>query len=714
VIPINTVFKSKKTEEINTDWEDFLQVLVSHLGQGSESGFETNDFRSELEVFLNLPFSQSVSLFLINEWTYEFNHHLSCPDLINTLAQKQFAALVYQGKIAEALNSDQGYVTCPHPDLMGGNHFLILPLTVPSQVLGLLLISIKRPIEIWEHGLLELGLLQARLLAFSLSQNTLARRLNNHQALLKQKIAERTQSLEQSQRELKTVLDSIKTGVIIIDQETHQIIDANKTALEIMGQPKKAVLDSSCHSFCSLENTKCPVGSDPNGRLEHSETLLPKSNGISIPILKSAVPVILGGRTCLIESFVDLSERKHLEKQFYQSQKMEAIGRLAGGVAHDFNNLLTAIMGYCDLTLTGMRSDTPTRHFVEEINKAADRAASLTRQLLALSRRQVLQPSVLDLNSVLSDIKKMLLRIMGEDIELITRLEEGLGPIKADKGQIEQVIMNLTINARDAMPKGGKLIIETSHCDLDCLCREGHPVVSPGAYVVLTVSDTGEGMDKETQSQIFEPFFTTKGVGLGTGLGLSTVYGIVKQSGGTIWVYSELGQGTTIKIYLPEASGPLGKAETVSASLIVPQGSETILLVEDEVMVRTSIKEGLEITGYQVLAASNGEEALKMAQRFQDPIHLLLTDVVMPGLNGRQMAESLTAWHPETRVLYMSGYTDDAFLRTGLIQEKNAFLQKPFTPKGLAFKIREILDAPAEDKSPSGFQQDSRDVSIKD
>ena len=382
--------------------------------------------------------------------------------------------------------------------------------------------------------------------------------------MLKQKIAERTQSLEQSQRELKTILDSIKTGVIIIDQETHQIIDANKTALEIMGRPKEAVLDSSCHSFCSLENTKCPIGSDPNGGLEHSETLLSKSNGISIPILKSAVPVIMGGRTCLIESFVDLSERKHLEKQFYQSQKMEAIGRLAGGVAHDFNNLLMAIMGYCDLTLTGMGQDTPTRHFVEEINKAADRAASLTRQLLALSRRQVLQPSVLDLNSVLSDIKRMLLRIMGEDIELITRLEEGLGPIKADKGQIEQVIMNLTINARDAMPKGGKLVIETSNCDLDFLYQECHPVVSPGAYVVLSVSDTGEGMDKETQSQIFEPFFTTKGVGLGTGLGLSTVYGIVKQSGGTIWVYSELGQGTTIKIYLPRASEPLGKAETIS------------------------------------------------------------------------------------------------------------------------------------------------------
>ncbi len=546
--------------------------------------------------------------------------------------------------------------------------------------------------------MLQLSLLQARQLAFSIHQAALSRRLNNNQTLLKQKISERTQSLKQSQRELKTVLDSIRTGIIIIDQETHQIIDANKTALEIMGRPKEGILDSSCHSFCLLENEKCPLGSDLNGRLEHSETLLPQSNGTSIPILKSAVPVVLGGRTCLIESFVDLSERKQLEKQFYHSQKMEAIGRLAGGVAHDFNNLLMAIMGYCDLTLTGIEKDTPTHHFVEEINKAADRAASLTRQLLALSRRQVLQPTVLDLNSVLSDIKRMLLRIMGEDIELNTRLDQDLGYIKADKGQIEQVIMNLTINARDAMPKGGKLLLETSNCDLEFLSQDCPPVVSPGSYVVLTVSDTGEGMDKETQSQIFEPFFTTKGVGLGTGLGLSTVYGIVKQSGGTIWVYSELGKGTTIKIYLPRASEPLVKPEKDPAPLKVPGGSETILLIEDEVMLRTSIKAGLEFSGYHVLTAANGEEALLTAQKFPDPIHLLLTDVVMPGMNGRLVAESLTSRHPETRVLYMSGYTDDAIIRKGLLHKKTAILQKPFTTKALVFKVREILDLPAKDK----------------
>ncbi len=711
--PVNTAFKINNGEDKEPAWESFLQGMLSQPGYGSDLNAHPDSLHYELEVFLNLPFCRSVSLFLINEGTFDFTHHLSCPDLLGPLAQKQFTDLVYEGKIAEALNSKKGYVTYSHQDRVGGNHFLILPLAASLEIVGVLLIATDRSIEYWAQGLLQLGLIHARLLAFSINQKTLGQRLNNNQALLKQKIAERTQTLEQSQRELKTVLDSIRTGIIIIDQETQQIIDANKTALEIMGHPKEAVLDSPCHSFCLLENEKCPIGSALNGPLEHSETLLPKSNGTSIPILKSAVPVVLRGRTCLLESFVDLSERKHLEKQFYQSQKMEAIGRLAGGVAHDFNNLLMAIMGYCDLTLTGMEQAIPTRHFVEEINKAADRAASLTRQLLALSRRQVLQPTVVDLNSVLSDIKRMLLRIIGEDIELTTRLEKDLGPIKVDKGQIEQVIMNLTINARDAMPKGGKILFETANCNIDSLYQECHPVVSPGAYVVLTVSDTGEGMDKETQAQIFEPFFTTKGVGLGTGLGLSTVYGIVKQSGGYIWVYSELGQGTTIKIYLPRSPEPLGKPEMVSAPQTVPQGSETILLIEDEVMLRTSIKGGLELSGYYVLTAANGEEALLMAQKFQDPIHLLLTDVVMPGMNGRQVTESLTTWHPETRVLYMSGYTDDAVIRNGILNEKTHLLKKPFTSRALSFKVREILDMPTKGSDPSNPRLDPKSVSIK-
>jgi PAS domain S-box-containing protein len=713
VIPIKTGLKNQRFPEGKTERERFLEVMFSHLEQNVGSEFDSRSLSSELEVFLSLPSARSVSLFLINEGTFEFNHRLSCPVYFDPLAQKQFSALVYQGIIAAALNSDQGYLTCSQPDLMGGNHFLLFRLAVPSEVVGMLLISIDGPTESWPEGVLPLGLLQARHLALSLSRKNLTRRLQNNRASLRQKIAERTETLAQSQREMKTVLDSIKTGIIIIDQETHQIINANKTALETMGYSREAVINSPCHTFCLLEKEKCPIGSDRNGILEYSETFLPKQNGKSIPVLKSAVPTILGGRSCLVESFIDLSERKDLEKQFYQSQKMEAIGRLAGGVAHDFNNLLMAIMGYCDLALIGMKQGIKTLHFVEEINKAADRAASLTRQLLALSRRQMVQPTVLDLNAVLSDIKRMLLRIIGEDIELSTRLEKELGHVRADKGQIEQVIMNLTINARDAMPKGGKLLIETSNCVLDFLYQDSHPVVSPGAYVVLTVSDTGEGMDKEIQSQIFEPFFTTKGVGLGTGLGLSTVYGIVKQSGGYIWVYSELGQGTIIKIYLPQVLEPLGNRDMVLAPETIPLGSETILLVEDEVMLRNSIKRGLETCGYKVLDAANGTEALQKARRFSDPIHLLITDVVMPGLNGRQVADSLPSCHPETKVLYMSGYTDDAILRNGLIQEKIAFLQKPFTPKALAIKVREILDAVTKDKKPTAPGQDSKTVSIK-
>jgi len=692
-MPINTVFNIEMEEERNPTWEHFLEIMVSHSRNGSDTEFDHNGFHSGLEVFLTLPFCQSVSLFLINKETFEFHHQVSCPDLIDALAQKQFSALDDQGMIAAALNSNEGYLTCSLPNIKGEKHFLVLPLTVPSEIIGLLLISSDRTIEYWEHGLLQLCLLQGRQLAFSISHKAISRQLRNNKDLLRQKIAERTLGLEQSKRELKTVLDSIKTGIIIIDQETHRVMDANMTAIEMMGTSKEAILGSNCHSFCQMENEKCPFGNaNLNGCLEHSEASLTKANGTSIPILKSAVPVVLGGRTCLIESFVDISERKHLENQIVQSQKMEAIGRLAGGVAHDFNNLLTAIMGYCDLTLTALGKDTQPHYYVEEINKAADRAASLTRQLLALSHKQVLQPTVLDLNSVLSDIKKMLLRVIGEDIELTTQLDENLGYIKADKGQVEQVIMNLTINARDAMPRGGKLILETTNCETDLLYHHQHPVVTPGSYILLSVSDTGEGMDKETQSHIFEPFFTTKDVGHGTGLGLSTVYGIVKQSGGYIWVYSELGKGTTFKVYLPRVADPLGKPENDLEPLFSPQGSETILLIEDETMLRSSIKEGLEINGYHVMAAGDGPEALSISQRYPDPIHLVLTDVVMPGMSGLEVAESITCLHPEAGVLYMSGYTDDMVIRNGLLHEKTAFLQKPFSAKTLAHKVREIMD----------------------
>ena len=387
-------------------------------------------------------------------------------------------------------------------------------------------------------------------------------------------------------------------------------------------------------------------------------------------------------------------ERTALQEQLRQSQKMEAIGQLAGGVAHDFNNLLTVIQGYCDLILKDL--DEKSRFFEDmtEIHKASERAALLTRQLLAFSRKQVLQPKVLDLNKVVLNMEKMLRRMIGEDIELATVLEKSLGRVKADPGQIEQVILNLAINARDAMSNGGKLMLETSNTQLDEHYAQSHVSVIPGRYIRLSVSDTGMGMSPEIRERIFEPFFTTKEKGKGTGLGLSTVYGIVKQSGGNIWVYSEPGQGTTFKIYLPTIEE--GTTNPFVSTLVLPQslqGSETILLVEDENAVRRLASTILQNNGYKVLEAANGEEALHMVHGIPpQSIHLMLTDVVMPRMSGRQLADRVESWQPTMKVLYMSGYTDNAIVHHGVLDPGTAYIQKPFTPDTLVSKIREVLD----------------------
>ena len=385
--------------------------------------------------------------------------------------------------------------------------------------------------------------------------------------------------------------------------------------------------------------------------------------------------------------------RQH-EEQLRQAQKMEAIGRLAGGVAHDFNNLLTAILGYSELLVMHLGETQPLRRYAEEISKTTERAASLTRQLLAFSRRQVLQPQVLDFNTVVANMEGMLRRLIGEDVELITVLQPGLGHVKADPGQMEQVIMNLAVNARDAMPLGGKLIIETAVVELDDTCLHRHAEVQPGLYVMLAVSDTGCGMDEETRARIFEPFFTTKDLGKGTGLGLATVYGIVKQSSGYIWVYSEPAQGSTFKIYLPcveeEAARTLAPRPAASRPLA---GSETVLVVEDQAEVRLLIGEILQRYGYTVLKARNGAEALLLCERYQGLIHLLVTDVVMPQISGRELAERIMAMRPQIRVLYVSGYTNNVITYHGILTPGAVFLQKPFTPDALASKMREMLDA---------------------
>jgi two-component system, cell cycle sensor histidine kinase and response regulator CckA len=391
----------------------------------------------------------------------------------------------------------------------------------------------------------------------------------------------------------------------------------------------------------------------------------------------------------------DVTERKELEDQLRQAQKMEAVGMLAGGIAHDFNNLLSIIIGYSDLTLRRLATVDPLRHNVEEIKRAGERAANLTRQLLAFSRKQVLQPKVLDLNEVVTEMERMLRRLIGEDIELRAALEPGLGSVKADPGQIEQVLLNLCVNARDAMPRGGKLTIGTEDVYLDEGYAAHHAAVKTGRYVMLAVSDTGTGMDEATQARVFEPFFTTKGQGKGTGLGLSTVYGIVKQSGGYIWVYSEVSRGTTFKVYLPRVDEGAQEYRQGRGAVEEHGGTETVLLVEDDELVRNLTRSILSDLGYRVLAVANASAALSVCEHTEGPIHLLLTDVVMPGMSGRELAERLARLRPETRVLFMSGYTDDAIVHHGVLDEGVNFIQKPFTPEALARKVREVLGRPA-------------------
>jgi two-component system cell cycle sensor histidine kinase/response regulator CckA len=387
----------------------------------------------------------------------------------------------------------------------------------------------------------------------------------------------------------------------------------------------------------------------------------------------------------------DINERKLLEESFHQAQRMEAIGRLTGGIAHDFNNILAAILANSHFLLEALEEDDARRQDAEEIRVAAERAASLTRQLLAFSRRQMLNPAIVDLNTTVAGIQKMLCRLIGEDVSLTVTPAFDLGTVRVDVGQIEQVIVNLAVNARDAMPKGGTLAIETSNVELNAEYAAGHPLVEPGRYVVLTVSDTGVGMDAETQRRLFEPFFTTKDLGKGTGLGLSTCYGIVRQSGGHIWFYSELGKGTIFKIYLPRVDGVVETLDLRPPASRV-EGSETVLLVEDDQRVRVALTRILERHGYRVLVASDGAEATTMSNVHPEGIDLVLTDVVMPGASGPEVAEFVRKRHG-SKVLFMSGYMEHAALHSGETLQGQAFIQKPFSPLSLVTKLREVLDS---------------------
>jgi PAS domain S-box-containing protein len=522
---------------------------------------------------------------------------------------------------------------------------------------------------------------------------------------MERKLAE--EALRDRDEQVRLLLDSTFEAIYGIDLEGNCTF-CNPACLRLLGFAASAdLLGKNMHALIHhkrLDGTPYPVEEcHINQAFWRSEgthfddEVFWRADGTCFPVEYWSYPVrreekLIGA----VVTFLDITQRRQLEDQFRHAQKMEAFGKLAGGVAHDFNNLLTVICGYSELALGRLRVGDPLRDIFDQVRKAGERGTSLTRQLLAFSRKQVLQPVVLDLNALLLDMEKMLHRVIGEDIDLLISPEPPLWPVKADAGQLEQVIMNLIVNGRDAMPQGGKLTIETANVELDETYQSAHPQSLAGQFALVAVSDTGCGMDQATKSRIFEPFFTTKGPEKGTGLGLATVWGIVQQSGGHIEVYSEVGVGTTFKIYLPRIAEGVEIAKATSSISKPIRGTETVLLVEDEEGVRALARLVLQSHGYTVLQANNGSEALITAQQHHGTIHLLVTDVVMPNVSGRQLAERLIPLRPNLKILYLSGYTDDAVVRHGIIEAKTPFLQKPFSPLALARKVREVLDSKSE------------------
>ncbi len=505
------------------------------------------------------------------------------------------------------------------------------------------------------------------------------------------------QSLVERETRYRLLFEANPEAMFVYDRETLRFLAANEAAVRRYGYSVAEFLAMTIRELrqpSEQERLEAVLAQPVAGARFIDNVRHMRKGGESIDVEILSDGLVFAGRPARLVLARDVSERKRLESQLRQSQKMEAVGRLAGGIAHDFNNLLTAITGYSDLLLHDLSPDDPRRQDVEEIGKATARAAALTQQLLAFSRKQVLQPRVIDLNMVVNNARNLLQRLIGEHITLVTSCAPDLGAVRADLAQFEQVIVNLAVNARDAMPQGGKLLIETRNVSLEEAHLTEDSVISPDGYVQLTVTDTGIGMDDQTKARLFEPFFTTKGLGKGTGLGLSTVYGIVKQSGGTIWVYSEPGTGTTFKIYLPRVNAeaePLGPS---TVSLAAPRGDETILFVEDEPALRAVACRSLAMQGYRVMDAPDAEAALALAAGFPGTIHLLVTDVIMPGLSGHELAGRLAAARHDLRVLYISGYTDEAIVSHGVLAPGVSYLQKPFSPDTLARRVREVLDAP--------------------
>jgi hypothetical protein len=506
-------------------------------------------------------------------------------------------------------------------------------------------------------------------------------------------------ALRASEEQYRVLFEQAPSPKFLYDYETLSLLSVNEAAIHHYGYSRAEFLGMTVSDIRPKEDVPAFLVSlramgqaTPMAVSQRHK----KKDGTVIDVEVTIHKFMLGERPCGLAVAVDVTERNQMERQLRQSQKMDAIGSLAGGVAHDFNNLLSVIISYAELLYAEIKPEDPMRRDVEEIAGAGKRAAGLTRQLLAFGRQQILQPKAIDLNAVLGGVAKMLKRMVGEDLELNVVSAPGLWTVKADPGQIEQVIMNLVVNARDAMPTGGTLTIETANVEIDSSDAANHAgVAGPGRYVMLAVTDTGSGMDAITRDRLFEPFFTTKEKGKGTGLGLSTVFGIVQQSGGNISVRSQPGKGATFKVYLPQ-SGPAcvvpldAAGETASG-----RGSETILLVEDDETVRALARRILEGCGYLVLEAQSAGDALVLCEKHKGNIDVLLTDVVMPRMSGRELAERLGSLRPDMRVLYMSGYTDDAVIRHGIRNSDVAFLQKPITPHALTSKLREVIESAA-------------------
>ncbi len=580
----------------------------------------------------------------------------------NLIPQSEFDSLVELGEVE--------LVGSPSPSWLG------VPLKTPTATIGVLVVQHYQHENAYDHR--DLEFLDS---------------VGGHIALaIERRRAE--EELRKSESMLSLLFEHNPLPTWLYDVETLRFLRANQAAVGQYGYSQEEFARMSILEIRPAAERERMVSylekmggeSEEHGFWNHQ-----KKDGKTFEVELISHELVYAGKRVRLVVAQDISERRHLELQLRQSQKMEAVGRLAGGVAHDFNNLLMVIKGHTELMLNTLPPSDPMARKIGQIDRSADRATTLTRQLLAFSRLQVLQPQVINLNSVVEEMGKLLPRLIGEDIELILRPNQQVGTIRADASQMEQVIMNLAVNARDAMPGGGKLLIETSNRDLDQAYTSSHPLMKPGSYVLLDVTDTGTGMDEETQAHIFEPFFTTKEKGKGTGLGLATVYGIVKQSGGFIWVYSELGKGTSFKIYLPRVDEAEVAAGTPKLTAEIPAGTETVLLSEDEQDVREIAREFLESGGYKVIEAKNGQEAVELAAKHRGQIDLLVTDMVMPGMTGQDLAVRLQREHPGLAVVFMSGYSEHAATEMANADPSVRLMTKPFSRSAILRTVREIL-----------------------